>query len=204
MKKFKSLWKFTTAALTMLCVVVCLSNCSGNGEKKSNEKTYSEEEVQNMVNQAVSQAVAEVQNQSKAQGATSQVESTAEVYSESDNTAATSNGRGSVTYKFDWIGSTATLTLNKEEETAQLVFNGKTYYGKCGYDDYTTHDWYVANFPGTDKIDMTYSHNGLFNGECWFWSNRKCIDSKNNYLYIGQTEREVKNPDYRIKLTPVQ
>ena len=182
----------TTIALGVLLVIVSISKCGGNSDKK-----YSEAEVQEIVNQVVAQARAEAQ-------ALNNVPVSDSVTVEEDNNvsqeATVQNGSK---YEFKWLGSTATLILDKAEGTAQLVFKGKTYYGKCEFDKYSTNDWYVEGFSGTDKIDMSIS-NGQFNGESWYWSNRKCLDSKNNYLYIGSTEREVNNPDFRIALTPVQ
>lgn len=192
MKKFKPTWKLATIVLGVLLVIVSISKCGGNSDKK-----YSEAEVQEIVNQVVAQARAEAQ-------ALNNVPVSDSVTVEEDNNvsqeATVQNGSK---YEFKWLGSTATLILDKAEGTAQLVFKGKTYYGQCYFDEINK-EWGVGGFTGTDEIDMTSSHNGLFNGESWLWVIGKPIDSKNNYLYMGGIERKANNPNYRIELTPVQ
>lgn len=153
MKKFKSLWKFTTAALTMLCVVVCLSNCSGNGEKKSNEKTYTEEEVQNMVNQAVSQAVAEAQAQGNVQAADNNSANAAyEEVQQSDNDAAgTSSPSASLkekAYKMGYDrgigGHTIDLSYftGENEKVMKSDYMGDCRYFGLGEENYNNRELY--------------------------------------------------------------
>ena len=114
----------------------------------------------------------------------------------SSSSSSTHNG-SQYAFDFEVSGTPYHLSFNKEEKTARLEVNGKTFYGTCEYDGlYHEGQIFVGGFDGADDYDI---HKG---GERCYWSNGAWIDYKNNYLYITQNAAKAYNPDYRIKLTP--
>ena len=114
----------------------------------------------------------------------------------SSSSSSTHNG-SQYAFDFEVSGFPYHLSFNKEDETARLEVNGKTFYGTCEYDG-LHHEGQikVGGFDGADDYDI---HKG---GEGESWDYGKWIDYKNNYLYITQNAAKAYNPDYRIKLTP--
>lgn len=114
----------------------------------------------------------------------------------SSSSSSTHNG-SQYAFDFEVSGFPYHLSFNKEDETAKLEVNGKTFYGTCDYDGlFREGQIQVGGFDGADDYDI---HKG---GERCYWSNGAWIDYKNNYLYITQNAAKAYNPDYRIKLTP--
>ena len=114
----------------------------------------------------------------------------------SSSSSSTHNG-SQYAFDFEVSGFPYHLSFNKEEKTARLEVNGKTFYGTCEYDGlYREGQIQVGGFDGADDYDI---HKG---GERCSWDYGPWIDYKNNYLYITQNAAKAYNPDYRIKLTP--
>ena len=114
----------------------------------------------------------------------------------SSSSSSTHNG-SQYAFDFEVSGFPYHLSFNKEEKTARLEVNGKTFYGTCKYDGlYREGQIQVGGFDGADDYDI---HKG---GERCSWDYGPWIDYKNNYLYITQNAARAYNPDYRIKLTP--
>lgn len=114
----------------------------------------------------------------------------------SSSSSSTHNGN-QYAFDFEVSGFPYHLSFNKEDETAKLEVNGKTFYGTCDCDGlYREGQIRVGGFDGADDYNI---HKG---GEGESWDYGKWIDYKNNYLYITQNAAKAYNPDYRIKLTP--
>ena len=114
----------------------------------------------------------------------------------SSSSSSTHNG-SQYAFDFEVSGFPYHLSFNKEDETAKLEVNGKTFYGTCEFDGlHREGQILVGSFDGADDYNI---HKG---GERCYWSNGVWIDYKNNYLYITQNAAKAYNPDYRIKLTP--
>lgn len=128
-------------------------------------------------------------------------------------TEETANTKTKYVYEFVMGGGTSCddmpyrLTIDTEEETAQLtvgVYDAygrltsekKTFYGTFLYD--YEGNAIIRGFTGADDYDI------IISGEKFYWSCSKYIDMKNNYLYMGSDEYNAKNPDYRIKMTLVE
>lgn len=114
------------------------------------------------------------------------------------SSSSTSPHNGSqYAFDFEVSGTPYHLSFNKEDETARLEVNGRTFYGICDYDGlYREGQIQVGGFDGADDYNI---HKG---GERCYWSNGAWIDYKNNYLYVTENAAKAYNPDYRIKLTP--
>ena len=164
--------------IALLALAFC--GCQNNKSQQS-----SEADIEAMVNERVAAKLAE-------QGV------------ESNNTAEASDGKTQYAYEFVLSGTTYRLSLDLEEESAQLYVegayapNGKTFYGTCEreYDK----KWVICSrgFNGADDYDIT------LNGERKYWGNWQYIDTKNNYIYLDLDAYQAKNPDYRIAIKPIK
>lgn len=133
------------------------------------------------------------------------------VNEEEESTAAKTKYVYEFTISTDLSGHamTARLSLDTEEGTAQLTTNtmdayGRmtsekaTFYGSCEryYDNPDVIQ--TGGFSGADDYDVHIK------GERLFWAVAQYLDTKNNYLYIDSDSYKAKNPDYRLKLTPIE
>lgn len=160
-----------------------------------------EAEIERMVNERVAAKLAE---QGVEATSNSSVSNTNNSVSASNNTAEASDGKTQYAYEFVVSGTTYRLSLDVEEESAQLYVegafapNGKTFYGTCKreYDK----KWVIQSrgFYGTNDYDIT------LNGERTWWNNYQWIDTKNNYIYLDGDAYRAKNPDYRIAIKPIK
>lgn len=114
------------------------------------------------------------------------------------------NQRNIYKYQFDISGTTYRITLNLEEETAQLYVegnfapNGKTFYGSCRREYRNPQIICSRRFSGADDFNI------IIKGEKSYWSSFQYIDTENDFLYTDLKYYEAKKPDYRIKITPIE
>lgn len=164
--------------IALLALAFC--GCQNNKSQQS-----SEADIEAMVNERVAAKLAE-------QGV------------ESNNTAEASDGKTQYAYEFVLSGTTYRLSLDVEEESAQLYVegtyapNGKTFYGTCKREYFKP--WVICSggFNGADDYDIT------LNGERNYWDISQYIDTKNNYIYLDLDAYQAKNPDYRIAIKPIK
>lgn len=107
-------------------------------------------------------------------------------------------------YEFVVSGTTYRLSLDLEEETAQLYVedaytpNGKTFYGTCQRN--FSKSWVIESrgFNGTNDYSIT------LNGKRTWWKHTQYIDTRNNFIYLDYDSYKAKNPDYRIAIKPIK
>ena len=168
--------------IALLALAFC--GCQNNKSQQS-----SEADIEAMVNERVAAKLAE-------QGVSD--------VSASNNTAEASDGKTQYAYEFVLSGTTYRLSLDVEEESAQLYVegtyapNGKTFYGTCEREYDKT--WVIRSgaFNGADDYDIT------LNGDRNYWGSWQYIDTKNNYIYLDYHTYQAKNPDYRIAIKPIK
>lgn len=173
-----------------------------------------EAEIERMVNERVAAKLAEQGVKSSDTNMSSTSNATA-----SNNTAKYSDTKTQYVYEFidkcegifEFDDMPYRLTINTEEETAQitvgvrdefgrLTSEKKTFYGTFAYWGGDKNKPYIKGFTGADEDEYWI----VMNKQKFFWSSYKFIDFENGYLYMGKDEFEAKNPDYRIKMTLVE
>lgn len=179
--------------------LLALAFCGCQNNNKSQQP--SEADIEAMVNERVAAKLAE---QGVEATSNSSVSNTNSSVSASNNTAEASDGKTQYAYEFVVSGTTYRLSLDLEEESAQLYVegafapNGKTFYGTCKreYDK----KWVIQSggFDGTNDYDIT------LNGKRTWWDVFQWIDTKNNYIYLNGDAYRAKNPDYRIAIKPIK
>lgn len=180
--------------IALLALAFC--GCQNNKSQQP-----SEADIEAMVNERVAAKLAE---QGVEPTDDSSVSNTGNSVSASNNTAEASDGKTQYAYEFVVSGTTYRLSLDVEEESAQLYVegafapNGKTFYGSCSreYDK----KWVIRSegFNGANDFDIT------LNGKRTRWNDYQRIDTKNNYIYLDLNSYKAKNPDYRIAIKPIK
>lgn len=179
--------------------LLALAFCGCQNNNKSQQP--SEADIEAMVNERVAAKLAE---QGVEATANSSVSNTNSSVSASNNTAEASDGKTQYAYEFVVSGTTYRLSLDLEEESAQLYVegayapNGKTFYGTCGRID--SKKWVIRSgrFTGANDYNIT------LNGERTYWGVYQWIDTKNNFIYLDLDSYKAKNPDYRIAIKPIK
>lgn len=104
---------------------------------------------------------------------------------------------------------TARLSLDTEEGTAQLTSNTLDAYGRMTSEKATFYGSCERYYDNPDVIQTNGfsgadDYNVHIKGETLYWGSYQFLDTKNNYLYIDLDSYKAKNPDYRLKLTPIE
>lgn len=170
--------------VSFLCIALCVALLASCAQKQG----PSEEEIQKRIDDAVAAKLAELGIDQ----------------SNIDATNGNAETQTKYAYEFAINGISYRLTVDLEEETAQLYVkggyapDGKTFYGASERYFDKPSVLCTKGFSGADDFDITIK------GERSFWENFQYIDTKTNYLYTKIDYFQSKNPDYRIELKPVK
>lgn len=105
--------------------------------------------------------------------------------------------------------TTQRITIDTEEGTAQLTSDVLDDYGSVTSEKANYYGSCERVYDNPDVI-LTGGFSGAgdenyhIKGETLNWSSYQYVDTKNNFLYINSSSYKAKNPDYRIKLTPIE